>query len=241
MNTPVKETCGDKSAKEGSKSMSSDKLRNEIEGRKRLVDGLSAQRDASQKRIVALEAERKKHIGPARVKNNPEAQKHVREIAAELSATRQALEDDKELIDDYQKEITETEYALALAEWEEARDRIRELLESRLTKKSEQRLAAAVENVRNIFAELSSDYDEIAREVKDFDHRLNDEADAIKRLAMGHAEMISVQLEGLGVPSPLSWQFRELIKKRDFLTTAALVLDSANMELGLLKPICGND
>jgi hypothetical protein len=220
--------------------MTSAKLRTQIEESEKVGEGMKSQRAASQQRLAVLQNERKQLLLPARLKNHQASQKRIQEIAAELSAVRQTVEDDEYLLDEMLRQIREATIALGATEFDDKRNEIREMLESRLAGNAEQRLAEAVENVQKIFAELSADYDQAACELKAFDGRLNHQAEGIKRLAQTHAEMISVQLERTGVPSPLNFAFCAMLRKRDFSTTAALALRAAIVEIGLLEPRLGS-
>lgn len=215
---------------------SSAELRTRVKQLEENVEKLKLSQSASLKRRTELEAERKNHVMAARLQKDTKAQAQMLKIDVELESARRDAVDDESALTEMSRELIQTRDALALAEWEEERAGVRGLFTRLIAEKHEERLAAAVENVLKIYAELESEYREAAATLAKFDPSLRNSADDIRRLAEKHSELMSCRFTSIGMSTEINWAFLKILRQQDFVTNAGLTFDRAIMDIGALEP-----
>jgi hypothetical protein len=216
-------------------TMSAAELRVKIEQLQSDVAKLTESKAISRQRRAELEAERKRHVMGARLNQDAEAQARLVKIDAELEVVRRDASDDESAFIERSQQLAEAQDNLALAEWTEDRERVIKLLKKRIAANHEERLAAAVDTLLKTFGDLSAEYEAIADELKGL-NGLRASADEIRLLPRFHADLISCRLTAIGVPTPINWNYIDILRKRDFGKTAGLAFDRAIMRIGEQNP-----
>jgi len=150
-----------------------EKLRSNVSEVEQQIEKMEALLTSSKNRRDGLVAERGPLVLPART-GNAAARKRLREIDEQLGPLERDIADDKTAKVELEEQHVFAEKAVRVAEWEERRASVRELLVSRMESGSAEKIHNAARNLAAALDAAREDDTRLAGELRGFGLNLDD-------------------------------------------------------------------
>jgi hypothetical protein len=181
--------------------------------------------DASRDRIKEIDARRAFLLIPARKGGAPEAQAEIDQLYEERKAVDRNVEDDQEVIEQLTLLLKMSRRNLAVAEWEQRRAVLREVLRKRAESTVERQLMTAASEVKRLAAELARMDQETRLALLAFDSGLGREAKDLARLDSRRNERLAAEFKEI-IPSQLNSRYLILISGSSLETQTKRVVET---------------